>query len=69
MRMTTLTIAAAFTMSASAALAYDCNWGASKTDTVAEAPMTKMTHPPVVAEAKSPVDGWLIKYLEDWQKA
>ncbi|MEM1377484.1 MAG: hypothetical protein AAGG69_08850 [Pseudomonadota bacterium] len=69
MRMTTLTLAAAFTLSASAAFAYDCNWGASKMDTVAEAPMTKMTHTPEVAKADAPVDGWLVKYLEDWQAA
>ncbi|MEL6200755.1 MAG: hypothetical protein AAFR39_00200 [Pseudomonadota bacterium] len=69
MRMTTLTLAAAVAMSASTAFAYDCNWGASKMDTVAEAPMTKMTHMPEVAKAQTPVDGWLVKYLENWQKA
>ncbi|MEO1746248.1 MAG: hypothetical protein AAFR13_06930 [Pseudomonadota bacterium] len=69
MRMTTLTLAAAFSLTATAAFAYDCNWGASKMDTVAEAPMTKMTHTPEVAKADVPVDAWLIQYLEDWQQA
>ena len=69
MRMTTLTLAAAVAMSASTAFAYDCNWGASKMDTVAEAPMTKITEVPQVAKADTPVDGWLVKYLEDWQQA
>ena len=69
MRMTTLPLSAAFVMSASTAFAYDCNWGASKMDTVAEAPMTKMTHIPEVGKAQTPVDGWLVKYLESWQNA
>ncbi|MEM0900343.1 MAG: hypothetical protein AAGI92_10395 [Pseudomonadota bacterium] len=67
MRMTTLTLAAAFAVSATAASA--CGWSGAK-QTVAEAPanMTKMTHKMEVAKA-APVDAWLIKYLEEWQKA
>ena len=67
MRMTTLTLAAAFTLVATSAFA--CSWGKSKMETVAEVPMTKMTHSTEVAEAPTPVDGWLVKYLENWQKA
>lgn len=65
MRITTLTMAAVFSLSASAAFAEGCNWGA-----YAEAPkMSKMTEHQQVASAPVPVDAWLIKYLDAWEKA
>lgn len=65
MRMTTLTLAAAFIASAASA-ASACGWNK---ETVAHTPVdtSKLVKPVDVASA--PVDAWLIKYLEDWKKA
>jgi hypothetical protein len=55
--------AALFLAGATAASA--CNWSR---DTVAQTPVdySKMTK---VEVAQAPVDAWLIKYLDAWQKA
>ncbi len=68
MRMTTLTLAAAFTLSASSAFAMGgCNWG--KHEAVAQTPVDTSKLTTEVAAAPAPVDAWLIKYLDAWQKA
>ena len=61
----TLSVAAAF-MLLGATAASACNW--SK-DAMAYTPVDtkKLTMP--TETAKAPVDGWLVKYLEEWNKA
>ena len=67
MRMTTLTLAAAFTLSASSAFAMGgCNWSKQ---TVAQTPVDTRKLTMEVTSAETPVDAWLIKYLDAWQKA
>lgn len=67
MRMTTLSLAAVFTIAAASTASAGCNW--SK-DTVAQSTIDmKPAMEQHVETAQAPVDAWLIKYLEDWQKA
>lgn len=65
MRMTTLTIAATFTIT-SATAASACGWNK---ETVAHTPVDTTKLVKQVEVASAPVDAWLIKYLEDWKKA
>ncbi|MBO6554417.1 MAG: hypothetical protein JJ926_14450 [Roseitalea sp.] len=64
MRMTTLSVAAALFL-AGATAASACNWSKQS---VAQTPVdySKVTK---VEVAQAPVDAWLIKYLDAWEKA
>lgn len=55
---------AALALSASAAMA-ECNWGSYTAMTKVDVKAKQME----LAAAQVPVDAWLIKYLDQWQKA